>query len=243
MGKRWRRWRRRESGSDAGPIAFVLLVALALIFKFANDYPAVFGTFVLGIAGLTFYLYRLRRPPGKSWSEETRPEVPAPKPLTPLVGDSKSAPSPAPSSSQAMPYQSRGSLLSRGEHALYDVLVDVAAPGQIVLAKVRLADVVEVTARGSERMSWLARVIQKHVDFVVCEEKTLRILLVIELDDRSHADPDRQERDSFVDDVLAAAGIPIHHVRAQRAYDVEELRELLATFSATAIEGRMRSSR
>lgn len=197
------RWRRYRSRKHDDDGIPILQLAVEIVHVLFDVLAALF-------AGL----YRLWRP---------RPQV-VPSPT--LSEGSKPLPS-------ELPYRSRESLLSRGEHALYDVLVDVAAPGQIVLAKVRLADVVAVTARRSERMSWLARVIQKHVDFVVCEAKTLRILLVIELDDRTHDDPDRQERDSFVDDVLAAAGIPIHHVRARQAYDVEELRRLLARYACS----------
>jgi hypothetical protein len=49
------------------------------------------------------------------------------------------------------------------------------------------------------------------------------ILLVVELDDRTHRQPDRQERDHLVDAALALAGIPVVHVTAAAGYDRREI--------------------
>jgi hypothetical protein len=68
----------------------------------------------------------------------------------------------------------------------------------------------------------------------LCDATDLIPLLVIEPDDSSHTRLDRQERDAFVDGALAAAGLPILHLRAQRAYVPAELR--------TRIEGRVISA-
>lgn len=59
--------------------------------------------------------------------------------------------------------------------------------------------------------------------------------LVIELDDRSHYRADRRDRDAFVDDVLASAGIPILHVRLQRSYDTQALAQQIAVTLGTAM--------
>jgi hypothetical protein len=40
----------------------------------------------------------------------------------------------------------------------------------------------------------------------------------VELDDSSHARPDRQERDVFVDEVFEVAGLPLLRVPAKSAY-------------------------
>jgi len=57
---------------------------------------------------------------------------------------------------------------------------------------------------------------------------TTGILLVIELDDRTHQQAKRRERDEFVDRALTAAGIPILHVKAASAYDARELGAAIA---------------
>ncbi len=89
--------------------------------------------------------------------------------------------------------------------------------------KLRLADVIWCppsewkTAHG-------ARVSQKHLDFVLYDRETTKVILAIELDDRSHARPERRERDSFVDEVLAACGVMLLRVRAAATYDLAALR-------------------
>lgn len=50
---------------------------------------------------------------------------------------------------------------------------------------------------------------------------------VIELDDRTHETEHAQKRDAFVDQALEDAQIPILRIRAQRAYDVQELRDAI----------------
>jgi very-short-patch-repair endonuclease len=64
---------------------------------------------------------------------------------------------------------------------------------------------------------------RKSVDFVLFDRNAVSPVLAIELDDSSHDREDRQERDAFVDGVLAKAGLPLLHVRAQAAYDPKQL--------------------
>jgi very-short-patch-repair endonuclease len=63
------------------------------------------------------------------------------------------------------------------------------------------------------------------VDFVVIDPVTTAILLVIELDDKTHRLPDRQSRDTFVDEALKSAGVAILRIPAAREYDLDALRE------------------
>lgn len=62
-------------------------------------------------------------------------------------------------------------------------------------------------------MSALGKIQSKHVDFVICDQN-LYIKAIIELDDNSHDQPDRRERDKFVDDVLSSVGYTVIHTRA-----------------------------
>lgn len=56
----------------------------------------------------------------------------------------------------------------------------------------------------------------------------MRPLVGIELDDKSHERLDRKARDEFVDQVFAAAKLPLVHVSAKRTYAVLELAAQLA---------------
>lgn len=92
--------------------------------------------------------------------------------------------------------------------------------------KVRQAEIL-VPPRGDR--SALRRVSQKHVDFLLCHPETLKPLVAVELDDRSHDRADRKARDVFVDQSFASAGLPIVHVPVTGHYDVRELEALLAS--------------
>ena len=58
-------------------------------------------------------------------------------------------------------------------------------------------------------------------------------MLAIALDDASHDRKDRQDRDGFVDSALAAAGLPILHVKASARYDANAVR--------AAIDGKLQT--
>lgn len=112
------------------------------------------------------------------------------------------------------------------------VQVERAAPSLIVLASVRLAEVLAVNSpRSGNRSAWQTafnRVASKQVDFVICDAATTRPVLVVELDDQSHERSERQERDGFVDRACRSAGLPILHVRAAARYDPQVLAKQIA---------------
>ena len=89
--------------------------------------------------------------------------------------------------------------------------------------KVRLADVIYCTDRTWSK-GYRQRISQKHLDFVLYDTATKRILLAIELDDRSHEKAHRKARDEFVDRSLAAAGVPLLRIRAASMYYAQWLR-------------------
>jgi hypothetical protein len=122
-----------------------------------------------------------------------------------------------------IPYKGRDYFFSAAERSFYEVL-RTAAPAEChIFSKVRLMDLVYIPKGTAKRQSWQSRVIQKHVDFVLCIQPNLRPTLVIELDDSTHDAEDRQDRDTFVDSVLAASSIPILRVPARHSYSVAEL--------------------
>jgi hypothetical protein len=68
---------------------------------------------------------------------------------------------------------------------------------------------------------------RKHVDFLLCEPKTFKLLLGVELDDASHQRAKRVARDRFVDEVFERAGLPLLRVLAKRNYDPESLSRMI----------------
>ncbi len=112
------------------------------------------------------------------------------------------------------------SLCTRRELLLWRSLNDVLQDEDnlVLCPKVRIGDLVNVTASGKKGFSLLMKVNKKHVDFVVAEMDTLKPVLAIELDDSSHQRWDRKKRDAFVDQVFASSGIPLLHVTTLRGF-------------------------
>ena len=128
-------------------------------------------------------------------------------------------------SKKAINYVLNATLVTAAERSFLGCLDSVLPPEIRVFAKVRLADIFSVennTDRGDWRSAF-NRIQSKHVDFILCRSDDLSPLAAIELDDKSHARRDRQERDEFLDELFATSKIRLLRVNAQRNYDTREL--------------------
>lgn len=129
------------------------------------------------------------------------------------------------------PYRLRDDFLSPAEQSFYLVLCQAVETRAAVCPKVNLADLFYVSSKDyGEFRAYTNKIDRKHVDFILCAPGSMRPLVGIELDDRSHRRTDRQERDEFVDNVFAAAGLPLVRIPVQRGYSLAELRSLLQAY-------------
>ncbi|MBW2108983.1 MAG: DUF2726 domain-containing protein [Deltaproteobacteria bacterium] len=127
---------------------------------------------------------------------------------------------------KSYPYEKQKSLFSPAERSFLGALEQAVGQNYRILGKVRLADVIRVK-RGMSRSTWQSafnQIQSKHLDFVACDPNDLTIQFVVELDDKSHAKAKRQNRDDFVDQALAAAGVPLFRFPAKQAYSVHDIR-------------------
>src|SRR5207245_3737724 len=132
------------------------------------------------------------------------------------------------------PYQRR-QFLSAAERSFFGVLVQAVSDEYLVFAKVRVADLLRVRPGEREPQAHLNRIIAKHVDFVLCDRESIAPVLAIELDDSSHSERNRPERDKFLDDAFSGAELSLVRVPARRTYDPAGLRaEILSKGTATA---------
>ncbi len=123
------------------------------------------------------------------------------------------------------PYERRD-LLTSNELEFYQVLYPIVCQhGWQLLMKMRLADIMAVRKGTEDYMAYFNKIKAKHTDFVFCDPDTLEILAGLELDDPSHERPERIQRDEFVDNAYAAAGIPLIHV--WNPIEPEELEQIL----------------
>jgi very-short-patch-repair endonuclease len=125
----------------------------------------------------------------------------------------------------AFPFQKEPVLFTPAERSFLAVLETALGNQFRVMGKVRLAYVIKVKPglSGSARQQAFNRIQSKHLDFVVCDPKDLSVQFVIELDDSSHQQSNRQARDEFLDKALSAAGVPVFHFQVKRMYSVQDI--------------------
>ena len=131
---------------------------------------------------------------------------------------------------QTYPYEKEPALFSPAERSFLGALEQVINNRYRLMGKIRLADIVKVKS-GLNKSEWqnaFNKIQSKHIDIVVCDASTLSVLFVIELDDKTHIQSKRQNRDQFVDNVLRAAGIPIVHFAAKNSYSLQEIESILS---------------
>ena len=80
-----------------------------------------------------------------------------------------------------------------------------------IISKIRLADLIE--SNNKFNYSDFNKIRSKHIDFALCDKHTLMPLLLIELDDNSHNQYERRQRDDFVNQSLVQSGYKILRIR------------------------------
>ena len=132
------------------------------------------------------------------------------------------------------PYSIRDDFLSPAEHSFFMVLKSVVADSALISIKVSLADLFYAkSSDASKYRIYTNKIDRKHVDFLLCDTKTVRPIVGIELDDKSHGRSDRQTRDEFVEKVFQAARLPLVRIPVQHSYKTTEIQAILKPFLET----------
>jgi len=129
------------------------------------------------------------------------------------------------------PYHQVDEFISPAELNFFFNLKVVIGDTAQIFSKVKLSDLFYAkTGDFGKNRSYNNRIDRKHVDFLLCDPETLKPILGIELDDKSHQRADRKERDDFVNHVFEAAKLPLMHVSVQRSYSQSELKSKLSAY-------------
>ncbi|GAB1263032.1 DUF2726 domain-containing protein [Aurantivibrio plasticivorans] len=126
-------------------------------------------------------------------------------------------------------YEKSEPLFSPAERSFFGVLSQAVNDRALVFGKVRVADVLR-PPKGLGRSRWqkaFNRISAKHFDYVICSPDTLSVLAVIELDDKSHSNSKRAERDRFLDSACSSAGLSLYRFKAAKTYNISEVRNVI----------------
>jgi hypothetical protein len=122
-------------------------------------------------------------------------------------------------------YRAGKAVLSPAELAFYRRLQRLLEPRALVLAKVRIADVLSVDGKSAGRRAIVAlnMIAAKHTDFTVVDPETAKPIACIELDDASHGSAAARKRDAFVNDAFAGAGLRLLRIPLKAIPDDDDL--------------------
>ncbi|WP_444925103.1 DUF2726 domain-containing protein [Microbulbifer sp. DLAB2-AF] len=124
-------------------------------------------------------------------------------------------------------YKLQPYLLTKAELNFYLNLCKQMPREYGISSKVRLADVLKPREQGKRYKAALAKVWAKHLDFVIYELRTGKIISAIELDDRSHEKASRRARDTFLNLAAEDAGLKLHRVPNKSGWSKEDIAPLI----------------
>lgn len=132
-----------------------------------------------------------------------------------------------PLSQENLPYAKKKYLLTEAELKFFHVLQQAVGDQYYICPQIHLPSIVFTSAKGRQFYSAFSRIKQKSVDFVICDKQYLSPLCVIELNDSSHSRSRRQQRDTFVTQILEHIQLPLISIPVSYNYDVDEIKSLL----------------
>lgn len=124
-------------------------------------------------------------------------------------------------------YKPADALISSNQRSVLSLLEQTLDEHYRVFSKNRLQDVVRVNSEllPGQRQAALNRLPSEPLDLVICEKGNTAILGVVLLDgEEASPENGRVGRETDVDRVLAAAGIPVVHLVASKAYSLDDIR-------------------
>lgn len=106
-------------------------------------------------------------------------------------------------------YSARDSFFNSSEKRLYKILQDELGEKYNILSKVRVEDLIESS---SKSYSYRNRIKSSHIDFVLLDKNTYKIVSAIELDGASHNNHSTEQKDVFKDELFKRVNMPLHRV-------------------------------
>jgi len=126
-------------------------------------------------------------------------------------------------------YRVKGPLFSPAERSFYGVIESAVSDSYRVFGKVRIADIL-TPEKGMSRKNWqiaFNKISAKHFDYVLCCKDTLKVVAVVELDDKSHKKPSSKKRDNLIQGACESASLTLVRFPAKASYSISEVKEVI----------------
>lgn len=122
---------------------------------------------------------------------------------------------------ERLPYRLREPFLSNTESALFRALTEMMANRYVISPKVALSDVFYIV-RPNENVHFFNKIFRKHVDFLLCDLKTMKPAFGVEIV-KPIAKNGIREADKFMEELFTDAGIPLVHIPSAETYDPSDV--------------------
>lgn len=122
---------------------------------------------------------------------------------------------------QRLPYRLRETFLTTTELALFRVLSQMVGRRYLICPKVSMNDVFYIV-RPNENVHFFNKFFRKHVDFLLCDPKTLTPAFGVEIV-RQISKNETRESDKFMDEIFTGAGLPLVHIPSSESYDLSDI--------------------
>jgi very-short-patch-repair endonuclease len=109
-------------------------------------------------------------------------------------------------------------VMSEPEQKCFNVFKEIIGERYYLFPQLHLDTFLKYKSFGAFR-----HINEKSVDFVLCDKQTFAPVLAVELDDRSHNRPDRQNRDREVERIMKTAEMPLLRIKEDDIHDRKEL--------------------
>lgn len=116
-----------------------------------------------------------------------------------------------------LPYRLREPFLAKTELALFRLLSEMMGSRYVISPKVALSDVFYIV-RPNENVHFFNKIFRKHIDFLLCDLKTMRPSFGVEMV-KPIAKQGVREADKFMEELFIDAGIPLVHIPTSESYD------------------------
>lgn len=120
-------------------------------------------------------------------------------------------------------YKRKNFFLTRAEHECFDALMAAVGNDYLIFAQVHLPTLIDNKVVGQNWRAAFRHINGKSVDFVLCDKAYISPKLAIELDDKTHERPERQERDVEVERILQEAGVPLLRLQNNGSFNSVDL--------------------
>ena len=118
-------------------------------------------------------------------------------------------------------------IMTPAERECYDALIAEMGFDYFFFPQIHLDAIVYPNSTGRDRLYAFRHINQKSVDFVACSKRDMQPLFAVELDDKTHSQSQRVERDKEVERILQGAGIPLIRVENRGRIEPKALAQFI----------------